>query len=130
MAEKSPKQDVSHRISHNNLHIKCTAFDQKEASTVMGLMQKFHENCNRIFIDVRDIAKPGNLVAQSFKKALSSCAIAPQQVIFKGQGGFDLAINGNRVLVKASEGQAHAKPKGHVCCGRCKNCHCHDHDHE
>ncbi|MCR5813654.1 MAG: squalene cyclase [Desulfovibrio sp.] len=130
MAENSAKQDISHRISHNNLHIKCTAFEQQEANTVLGLMQKFHKNCQRIFIDVRDIAKPGRSVAQSFKNALSTCAIAPQQVIFKGSGGFDLAINGNRVLVKAPAEKTKAKPKGHVCCGRCKNCHCHDHEHD
>ena len=128
MINKKPEEHVSHRISHQNLHITCTAFDQQQAKTVMGLMQTFHQSCKRIFIDVRDITKPGSNVAQSFKKALSSCSIAPQQIFFKGSEGFDLAINGNRVLVHAPAKDARPKPKGHVCCGRCKNCHCHKHE--
>ena len=127
MITTKPEQNVSHRISHHNLHITCTAFDQQQANAVMGLMQAFNQSCKRIFIDVRDISKPGYHVAQSFKKALASCSIAPQQIFFKGSEGFDLAINGNRVLIHAPAKDGRQKSKGHVCCGRCKNCHCHSH---
>ena len=128
MENNKKKEFVSHRISHNNLHIKCTALEQPQVSTVMRLVQQFHTHCDRIFIDVRDLSKPGSSVAQSFKKALSSSSVSPQQIIFKGAGGFDLAINGNRVLVNAAQKQDNMRPKGHICCGRCKNCHCHGHD--
>ena len=119
---------VFHKFSHNNLHIKCSSFGQSEANTVMGLMHTFHKECDRIFIDVREIPSPKTSVANAFKTALTNCQITPKQIFFKGQEGFNLAINGNRVLVQT--GKTRPKPKGHTCCGKCAHCHCHDHDHD
>ncbi|MCR4666636.1 MAG: squalene cyclase [Desulfovibrio sp.] len=126
---KSRLTDVSHRISHNNLHIKCKSFEEEEANLVMGLVKQFQGECERIFIDVRDISKAQSGVAQGFKHDMGSLKIQPQRVVFKGAEGFDLAINGNRILVaKNNKEQAAVKPKKHVCCGKCAHCHCHDHE--
>ena len=121
---------VAHRISHDNLHIKCQSFNQDQVNTVMGLVQKFQKDCHRIFIDVRDIQNPSQTVAANFKSRLENSLVSPSQIFFKGNSGFKLAINGNRVLVQSSN--PHQKPKHkkdgqHVCCGKCKHCHCHDH---
>ena len=126
---KNKINGVAHRISHDNLHIKCQSFTQDQANTVVGLVQKFQKDCHRIFIDVRDVQKPSQSVAASFKTSLQNSQVSPRQIFFKGHSGFDLATNGNRVLVLADEPKkkTQAKKEGHVCCGKCKNCHCHDH---
>ena len=118
---------VAHRISHDNLHIKCASFNQDQANTVMGLMQKFHSACRKIFIDVRDV-QPKESVAANFKASLQKSTIAPSQIFFKGQSGFDLAINGNRILLQTAKQKKQDLPlkeAKHTCCGKCKHCHRH-----
>ena len=129
MAKFFPNDDVAHRISHNNLHITCKSFEEAQASHVMQLLKQFHNNCDRVFIDVRGVTTTSTQVAHNFKTALSKEPISPKQIFFKGVHGFDLAINGNRVLVQNQDPNHKAKGKGHVCCGKCKNCHC-KHEHQ
>ncbi|MBQ7585076.1 MAG: squalene cyclase [Desulfovibrionaceae bacterium] len=117
---------VEHRLSHNNLHITCQKFEEEDAQGVIGLVYKFHHNCDRIFIDVRKAETPSSKVASHFKTALAKSSVSPRQIFFKGQKGFDLAIDGNRVLLPQTTPHAD-KPK-HVCCGKCAHCHC-KHDH-
>ncbi|MBQ7456549.1 MAG: squalene cyclase [Desulfovibrio sp.] len=119
---------VSHRMSHNNLHIKCAHFTETQAHTVMGLLHQFHTQCNRIFIDVEGIEQPGHSAAETFKQALSASSIAPEQIFFKGAGGFTLAINGNRVIIPKPASRKSEHAKGHTCCGKCQHCHCHKHE--
>lgn len=117
---------VSHRVSSNALHITCESFNQAQAQTVLGLLNN-HPQCQRFFIDVQKIDLQKNNGALTFRHGLEESSIAPQLIFFKGQAGFALATNGNRVLIPKKRSEP-AKSKKHVCCGRCQNCTCHHKD--
>ena len=122
------KDGVAHKMSRNALHITCESFEQPQANAVLSLLEKYHQNCASIFIDVQKIGKARAGVAASFKQSIHSSSITPQKIFFKGSCGFDLAVDGNRVLVRKPRPQDRNEKRGHVCLGNCKHCHCHHHD--
>lgn len=109
---------ISHRFSQHNLHIRCGLFGVPQACSVMNLLLLYRDHCNHIFIDVREAAQPQPLAAQGFKAACRQTRLSPRQIIFKGQGGFALAVDGNRVIVLEMD-SAGKKPG---CCGKCASC--------
>ncbi|WP_022655488.1 hypothetical protein [uncultured Desulfovibrio sp.] len=112
--------DVSHRFSHENLHIRLnTRFDPPQASILISLLQRYHQSCKRIFIDVRQVEYPDPLAATALKTAFLHASYEPQRIVFKGNSGFALAVSGNRVLIVPEK-----KREKHVCRGNCANCRC------
>lgn len=112
--------DVSHRFSHDNLHICFTSrFDPPQADVLINLLQQYYQSCKRIFIDVCEIKQPNPAAVAKLKTAFLRAAYAPQQIVFKGNSGFALAISGNKVLLVPEK-----KPEGHVCRGNCAHCRC------
>lgn len=112
--------DVSHRFSHDNLHICFTSrFDPPQADVLINLLQQYYQSCKRIFIDVREVKQPNPAAVSILKTAFLRASYAPQQIIFKGNSGFALAISGNKVLLAPEK-----KPEGHVCRGNCAHCRC------
>ena len=112
--------DVSHRFSHDNLHIRFKArFDPPPASVLINLLQRYYQSCKRIFIDVLEVEQPNPVAAAALKAAFLHADYEPQQIVFKGNSGFALAISGNKVLLVPEK-----KPEGHVCRGNCAHCRC------
>ena len=112
--------DVSHRFSHDNLHIRFNSrFDPPQASVLINLLQRYYQSCKRIFIDVREVEQPNPVAAAALKAAFLHADYEPQQIGFKGNRGFALAISGNKVLLVPEK-----KPEGHVCRGNCAHCRC------
>ena len=112
--------DVSHRFSHDNLHICFTSrFDPPQADVLIKLLQQYYQSCKRIFIDVREVKQPNPAAVAILKTAFLRASYAPQQIVFKGNSGFALAISGNKVLLVPEK-----KPEGHVCRGNCAHCRC------
>lgn len=112
--------DVSHRFSHDNLHICFTSrFDPPQADVLINLLQQYYQSCKRIFIDVREVKQPNLAAVAILKTAFLRASYAPQQIVFKGNSGFALAISGNKVLLVPEK-----KPEGHVCRGNCAHCRC------
>ena len=107
---------ISHRISQRHLHIHCDRFETPQACAVMNLVRHFRETCNRIFIDLREAGRPHPAAARGLRAAFRQARLAPQRVVYKGAGGFDLALDGNRVIV-------FERPKK-ACCGDCARCGC------
>lgn len=118
----SQASDVTHRFSHDNLHIALdTHFDPPQADALISLLHGNQARCKRIFIDVRRVSHPHPLAVSALKTELRLQGLGSGRVIFKGQCGFDLAVNGNRVLL-LKERPGHAG--GHVCKGNCAHCKC------
>lgn len=112
--------DVSHRFSHDNLHICFTSrFDPPQAYVLINLLQQYYQSCKRIFIDVREVKQPNPTAVVILKTAFMRASYAPQQIVFKGNSGFALAVSGNKVLLVPEK-----KPEGHVCRGNCAHCRC------
>ncbi|EFL85379.1 hypothetical protein HMPREF1022_01128 [Desulfovibrio sp. 6_1_46AFAA] len=112
--------DVSHRFSHDNLHIRFNSrFDPPQASVLINLLQRYYQSCKRIFIDVREVEQPNPVAAAALKAAFLHADYEPQQIVFKGNSGFALAVSGNKVLLVPEK-----KPEGHVCRGNCAHCRC------
>ena len=112
--------DVSHRFSHENLHIRFnTRFDPPQVDILINLLQRYHQSCKRIFIDVRQVEQPNPLAVTALKTAFLHAAYEPQRIVFKGNSGFALAVSGNRVLIVPEK-----KREKHVCRGNCANCRC------
>ena len=112
--------DVSHRFSHDNLHIRFNSrFDPPQASVLINLLHRYYQSCKRIFIDVREVEQPNPVAAAALKAAFLHADYEPQQIVFKGNSGFALAISGNKVLLVPEK-----KPEGHVCRGNCAHCRC------
>lgn len=109
---------ISHRISQSNLHIRCERFDTPQACAVANLVRHYHERCNHIFIDLREAGRPHPAAARCLRAAIRQTGAPPRQIVYKGAGGFDLALEGNRVIV-------FERPKhGKRCCGNCAQCSC------
>ena len=119
----TPQPGVTHRISHDNLHIALGGhFDQPQAEEVITLLHGNQNRCNRIFIDTRQVAQPNPAAVERFKSSLRLQGLGSGRLIFKGERGFDLAINGNRVLLLKKP--SHDHERGHVCKGHCAHCRC------
>ena len=112
--------DVSHRFSHDNLHIRFNSrFDPPQASVLINLLQRYYQSCKRIFIDVREVEQPNPVAAAALKAAFLHADYQPQPIELKPKSGFALAISGNKVLLVPEK-----KPEGHVCRGNCAHCRC------
>ena len=121
--------NVSHRLSHGNLHINVAGeFALPHVSAVHGLLERHYADCKRVFIDVRDVASLTPLAQVHFKAVMPSLAPDSHKIFFKGKTGFDLALNGHRVLItpdapQAKHGHNH-HAHGLVCKNNCPNCKC------
>lgn len=109
--------DLGYRFSHENLHIQINKhFDLAQAGILISLLRHYRRNCKRIFIDVRAIKAPHAAAVRALKSSFLQTDIAPDRILFKGETGFALAVNGNRVLI--------APPQKHSCRGNCGHCAC------
>ena len=86
---------------------------------MINLLQRYYQSCKRIFIDVREVEQPNPVAAAALKAAFLHADYEPQQIVFKGNSGFALAVSGNKVLLVPEK-----KPEGHVCRGNCAHCRC------
>ncbi len=121
---------LSHYFSHDNLHIVLDGqFEQIQADTLMEVLRGNQEHCKRIFIDVRRVAHSQPSAVTSFKSSLRLQGVGPERVYFKGNLGFDLAINGNKVLIVKKEDAILRHEKKYVCKGNCAHCTCGHHHH-
>ncbi len=113
---------LPYRISANNMHVTLEGRLSPDLAAELGGLVATHEGkCATFFIDVRRMedAEPG--AAESLKNVMRQSPVPPHRIAYKGQRGFDLAVNGNKVLIPSPH--RHREP-GHVCKGNCPNCRC------
>ncbi len=126
----SPTCGLTHRFSHDNLHIALSEhFEQPQVDALIDMLRGQQTHCNRIFIDVRKVTNPQPSAVAAFKTSLGSLSVGPERVFFKGKLGFDLAVNGNKVLIVKKANQERSEEKKHVCKGNCAHCTCGHHKH-
>lgn len=122
---------LTQRRTQDTLHIALDGpFGQPQADALLEILRGQEAECKRIFIDVRRIAPPQPAAVASFKSSLQSQGLGTGKLFFKGKQGFDLAINGNRVLLlkeKPAREPREKREKGHVCKGNCPHCRCGHH---
>ncbi|MBQ9407469.1 MAG: squalene cyclase [Desulfovibrio sp.] len=116
---------LTHHFSHDNLHIAVDEqFDHPQADALMEILRGNQARCKRIFVDVRKVAHSRPSAVAAFKSSLRAQVTEPGRLFFKGMLGFDLGINGNRVLIVKKAAAAAPKEKKHVCKGNCSHCTC------
>ena len=122
--------DLTHHFSHDDLHIALSErFEQPQTDALMEMLRGNQTRCRRIFIDVSKVTHPHPSAVAAFKTSLSAQCVGPERVYFKGRLGFDLAIDGNRVLIVKDASRQKHDPGKHVCKGNCAHCACGHHHH-
>lgn len=113
---------LPYRISANNMHVTLEGRLSSDLAAELGGLVATHErDCATFFIDVRRMEDADPEAAERLKTALRHSAVSPSRIAYKGQRGFALAVNGNKVLVPSPH---HHHESGHVCKGNCPNCRC------
>lgn len=117
--ETHPRSQLSFRRNANNLHIAAGEdLDLAQARAILDLMYCHRQDCNKFFIDVRQVARIQPAAIDALR-AVPQTSIAPQRIHYKGPRGFELAASGNKVLIVPEKAK-------HVCKGTCPNCRCKD----
>ena len=122
MSAPVPTGKLPYRISARNMHVTLEGTLSPDlAAELGGLVATHARDCATFFIDVRRMDHADPDAAEHLKTALRHGPVAPQRIAYKGRHGFDLADNGNRVLVPSP---SHRHEPGHVCKGNCPDCRC------
>ena len=110
-----------YRISANNMHVTLEGRLSPDMAAALGGLVATHEReCGTFFIDVRGMEEAEPDAAESLKNVMQRSPVSPDRIAYKGRRGFDLAVNGNKVLVPSPR----RHEPGHVCKGNCPNCRC------
>ena len=117
------KGDITLHFSNHNLHIRCDSFEPSQAHSVLALVGSYRDVCPHIFVAVQGVQEMDAAVAAHFKSSQLKTQLRPRQLIFMGKRGFELAVDGNLVLIPKKPDPA----KKHHCCGKCAHCHCGKH---
>ncbi|MCI7569202.1 hypothetical protein [Desulfovibrio sp.] len=113
---------LPYRISANNMHVTLEGRLSPDLAAELGGLVATHEReCATFFIDVRRMEETDPDTAERLKNVMRRSPVPPHRIAYKGSRGFDLAVNGNKVLVPAP--RRHHEP-GHVCKGDCPGCRC------
>lgn len=109
---------IACRESANNLHIDVgQTLGRAQAENILQLLESRGDACKRFFIDVRQVTHLDHEAADSLRAALPHSRVGMQCIAFKGKLGFDLAVDGNKVLIMPENAK-------HVCRGTCPDCKC------
>lgn len=111
---------VDHRVSNDNLHIRCRGFAGPQACAVLNLVRHYQASCGRIFIDLREAPRPCPQAARGWKAACRWIGVSPDRIIYKTAKGGDvraLAVDGNRVIVVDHAPHGRGRCRG---CGKCR----------
>lgn len=93
---------------------------------------------NRLFLDLRSLHSISEQEKASLRDILSSSAIPQKSIFFKGEMGFAVAVDGNKVLISRKK-EAGMEPNAKKvlaahgthqckCCGKCRTCGHHGHE--
>lgn len=152
---------VFFRQNDSNLFVGFTREPDDAMLDAMALLlERRGASLGRLFVDVRRLATVGEQTVAGVRRILSGSPVPASRVFFKGEQGFALAQNGNKVIVyrkpegsasgngrqslaarRRSERQAAGQgaAEGHVCTCKggcrdggpcCGRCHGHAHEHE
>ena len=106
------------RESASNLHIDAgQTLGKAQAEGILHLLSSHGDACKKFFIDVRQVTHLDHEAADSLRAALPQSRVSMQRIAFKGRLGFDLAVDGNKVLIMPENAK-------HVCRGTCPDCKC------
>lgn len=106
------------RESAGNLHIDVgRTLGAAQAESILQLLAGRGDTCKKFFIDVRRVTQLDHEAADSLRAALPQSRVNMQRIAFKGRLGFDLAVDGNKVLIMPENAE-------HVCRGTCPDCKC------
>jgi hypothetical protein len=107
------------RKSNGNLHLRLEGiFDGGSAMALTAALREQYMNCDRLFIDterLEEVESFGAFVLQNFLRQFPGVS---QRVIFKGEKGALMALEGQRVL------RVKEHHHGCGCSGRCAECKC------
>lgn len=104
------KGDISLHFSNHNLHIRCDSFEPSQAHSVLALVGSYRDVCPHIFVDVQGVQEMDAAVAAHFKSSQLKTQLRPRQLIFMGKRGFELAVDGNLVLIPKKPDPAKKTP--------------------
>ena len=161
MQAQGQDSGVFYRQNDSNLFV---GFTREPDDAMLGamalLLERRGASIGRLFVDVRRLVAVGEQTVAGVRRILSGSPVPASRVFFKGEQGFALAQNGNKVIVyrkpeasalgggrqslaarRRSERQAAGQgaAEGHVCTCKggcrdggpcCGRCHGHDHAHE
>lgn len=106
------------RESAHNLHIDVgRTLGKAQAEDILHLLTSRGDACKHFFIDVRRVTHLDHEAAAGLRAALPQSRVSMQRIAFKGKLGFDLAVDGNKVLIMPENAR-------HVCRGTCPDCKC------
>lgn len=110
--------DLSFRKSHGNLHIHPVGiFGAGMAKGLDRLLTEEYEGRGRVFVRTADI----NLSDDDAHNAIIRIPenLAPSDLYFKGEKGFDIAPDGTRVIISQRDMGGECR-----CSGKCRVCKC------
>ena len=94
------KFTVTHRESSGNLHIAITGeFNGQCAWELIRIVETYYKQPGKIFVQTRDITFIEEQALVLYKNLYNSRRIPPHNFYFKGETGFKIALNGQRVSV-------------------------------
>lgn len=101
MQEKTSAPALIFHRNGRNLHISLQSEpDTATLVSMSSVLDKYADGSGRLFVDVRGLKEtvPQKTI-NGLRKVLKSSPIPPQSVYFKGPAGFNLAADGNRVII-------------------------------
>ena len=154
MQAQGQDSGVFYRQNDSNLFVGFTREPDEAMFKAMALLlERRGPSLGRLFVDVRGLPQVGEQTAAGFRHILSGSPVPASRVFFKGEQGFALAQNGNKVIVyrkpdasapgrqslasrrRQQRQSADSSAEGHVCtckggcrdggpcCGRCHGHH-------
>lgn len=104
------KFTVTHRESSGNLHIAITGeFNGQCAWELIRIVETYYKQPGKIFVQTRDITFIEEQALVLYKNLYNSRRIPPHNFYFKGETGFKIALNGQRVLLATKNCQSPSK---------------------
>ena len=100
MQAQGQDSGVFYRQNDSNLFVGFTREPDEAMFKAMALLlERRGPSLGRLFVDVRGLPQVGEQTAAGFRRILSGSPVPASRVFFKGEQGFALAQNGNKVIV-------------------------------
>lgn len=109
---QSTGNTVTFHTNGRNLHINLGRDPDTRDLRALSVLAHCHcDEGGRLFLDVRHLARVEEGTVDGLRALVRASGLPPQSVYYKGQLGFSLAQDGNRVLiVRPRDGRAAPRP--------------------
>ena len=119
----SGRFSITYRKNNGNLYVHPKGvFDGNSAWELFHLLNEQYDGSGRIFIETKNLKEMNPFGCSTFRCLINLERVPIQQLFFKGEKGFDIAVNGSKVLMVS-------KKKCHGNCNDCADCPNKKHKH-